>query len=583
MSASKTILLDQDASQVEETPCYTVSFYLTQEDYEEKLMKVRQSQDVGVIKNATVLQAATGNYYVILNLEFHPELRTNEGGVIGIHMGLQEFYWDSNGKSVENPRYLEKKERKLRREQRGLSRKKQGSHNYEKQRMVVAKVHEKIANQRNDFLQQQSSALIRENQTICIKDLNVTHMLKNTRLAKQIASVSWSKFFEMLRYKGSWYGNEIRKVPSWYQTTQTCSACGNQNPLIKDIRVRIWECPVCHKVHERGSVKETTAPTGYVLNTSTTRTVTITNNSTNSVIVDGKTYAKGAVVATITTNSSGIATTSSSLLPYGSYIVKETTAPTTGYLLNTTDSKTITISSNNTIVDFTNNGISDDVIRGGVSIAKYDSEIEDAQGEATLAGAVFEITNNSTNSVVVNGTTYAKGAVVATITTNANGIATTASDLLPYGSYTIKEVTAPSGYLNEGVISRSFTITQDGVVYNYGDVVATIVAGEDSVASTETDTLPYGSYSIAETVEPEGYFPTDTVLYFSIKEDGVIVDPEPEDDRPVAFYNQIIRGDIELVKIANTTMERMSGITFLITNIATGESHNQCDKRWLYY
>ena len=140
---------------------------------------------------------------------------------------------------------------KLVREQRRLSRKQKDSHNRGKQRLRVARVHEKIANQRNDFLQKQSTMLVRENQTICIEDLNVKGMIRNHKLAKSIASVSWAKFFKMLEYKASWYGNEIQRVPMMYPSSQTCSSCGYRNPRIKNLSIRIWECPKCHAVHDR--------------------------------------------------------------------------------------------------------------------------------------------------------------------------------------------------------------------------------------------------------------------------------------------------------------------------------------------
>ena len=125
------------------------------------------------------------------------------------------------------------------------------SHNREKQRIRVARVYEKVTNQRNDFLQKQSTMLVRENQTICIEDLNVKGMIRNHKLSKSIASVSWAKFFEMLEYKADWYGNEIYRVPTMYPSSQTCSCCGYRNPRIKNLGIRIWECPKCHAVHDR--------------------------------------------------------------------------------------------------------------------------------------------------------------------------------------------------------------------------------------------------------------------------------------------------------------------------------------------
>lgn len=214
-------------------------------------VKVRQSMPVGHINNATVERTPSGKYFVVLNVEFEPEPRPNNGGTIGIDVGIKAFYSDSNGNIVPNPKYLEKSQRRLIREQRRLSRKQKGSNNRRKQRIKVALVHERITNQRNDFLQKQSTMLVRENQTICMEDLNVKGMIRNHKLAKSIASSSWSKFFDMLDYKGIWYGNDIIRVPRKYPSSQTCHHCGYKNPLVKDLSVRKWVCPNCHALNDR--------------------------------------------------------------------------------------------------------------------------------------------------------------------------------------------------------------------------------------------------------------------------------------------------------------------------------------------
>lgn len=207
--------------------------------------------EVGYINNVTIKKTPIGKYFAVLNVDFEPEFKQNNGNSIGIDVGLKKFYTDSNGNKVDNPKFLEKSEKKLKREQRRLSRKQKSSSNRNKQRIKVAKVYEKVTNQRNDFLQKESTKLVRENQTICIEDLNINGMMHNHRLAKAISSVSWNNFFTMLEYKATWYGNTIIRVPTFFPSSQTCSNCGMGNPLVKNLSVREWKCPFCHTKHDR--------------------------------------------------------------------------------------------------------------------------------------------------------------------------------------------------------------------------------------------------------------------------------------------------------------------------------------------
>lgn len=214
-------------------------------------VKIRQSMEIGLIYNVTIERTPTGKYYAVLNVEFEPEKRSNGGEVIGIDVGLKKSYTDSNGATVANPKFLAKSTKKLATEQRRLSRKKIGSNNRNKQRVKVALVYERVANQRKDFLQKQSTKLISENQTICIEDLNVKGMVRNHRLARAIGDVGWGEFFRMLEYKAEWYGNEIIKVPMMYPSSQTCSCCGYRNKAVKDLKIRTWTCPECGVSHDR--------------------------------------------------------------------------------------------------------------------------------------------------------------------------------------------------------------------------------------------------------------------------------------------------------------------------------------------
>ena len=204
----------------------------------------------GVMKNVTVSKTKSGKYFVSIQVEVEIEEPAFVGGTVGIDLGLRDFVTLSTGEKITPPQYYRKAQKKRRRLARQLSRKKPGSRNREKARLRLARLDERIANQRRDFQHKMSRLLVEENQFIGLEDLNVRGMMANRHLAKSIGDVGWSAFIGMLVYKGNWYGCRVEKVSRWYPSSKTCSACGAVMEAIP-LYVREWQCPVCGVVHDR--------------------------------------------------------------------------------------------------------------------------------------------------------------------------------------------------------------------------------------------------------------------------------------------------------------------------------------------
>lgn len=202
----------------------------------------------GTIKSATISVTPTGKYFVSILCDTKEEILTKasitESTTIGIDLGIKDFAITSEGEVFENPKYLRKAQSKLKYAQRKYSK-----HKGKRTKQKLALLHEKVANQRKDFLHKVSTKLIRENQTIALETLAVKNMVKNHNLAQSISDVSWSTFVSMLEYKAEWYGKNILRIGQFAPSSKTCS-CGVINKGLK-LSDRKWTCKSCGTTHDR--------------------------------------------------------------------------------------------------------------------------------------------------------------------------------------------------------------------------------------------------------------------------------------------------------------------------------------------
>jgi len=201
----------------------------------------------GEIGKFTISKTPTGKYFVsiLTEQEYTPSKKTNKS--IGIDLGLKDFAITSDGIKYKNNRYTKRYERQLKKAQQHLSRKQKGSNGFEKQKLKVAKIHEKITNTRQDVLHKVSNDIVSNYDVICLEDLNVKGMIKNRKLSKHIADASWGTFVRFVEYKADWNNKTVVKINRWYPSSKTCNVCGYVNQDL-NLSIREWTCKNGHKL-----------------------------------------------------------------------------------------------------------------------------------------------------------------------------------------------------------------------------------------------------------------------------------------------------------------------------------------------
>ena len=203
----------------------------------------------GEIRQATISRTPTGKYFVSILCEtgetIKPKALIKESTTVGIDLGIKTYIVSSDGKEFDNPKFLRKAQSKLKYVQRKYSK-----HKGKRTKHKLAILHEKVANQRKDFLHKTSSELIKNHDSLAIEDLAVSNMVKNHKLAQSISDAGWSTFVTMLEYKAEWYGKNILKIGRFEPSSKLHANCGHINKELT-LSDREWTCPKCGEVVSR--------------------------------------------------------------------------------------------------------------------------------------------------------------------------------------------------------------------------------------------------------------------------------------------------------------------------------------------
>jgi putative transposase len=208
----------------------------------------------GEIKNTTISRASSGKYFVSILVDNKMNLPTKkdvtEKTSVGVDIGIKDFIVTSNGLKISSPKHFTKSLRRLKYLSRQHSRKKKGGKNRKKSQLKLALIHEKITNQRKDFLHKLSNELIKNHDTICFETLRINNMVKNHKLAQAIQSSGWGLFIDFCKYKAEWSGKNVFQIPTFQPSTKICNICEARNETLT-LADREWTCANCGTFHDR--------------------------------------------------------------------------------------------------------------------------------------------------------------------------------------------------------------------------------------------------------------------------------------------------------------------------------------------
>ena len=206
--------------------------------------------DIKKVRNITILKSKTNKYYCSLCVEIEQKEYFHTGNIIGLDLGIKNLVIDSNGIKYKNLKPYTKLENKIKHLNKLYSKKKKGSKNQEKARLKLAIAYEKLSNKRKDNLHKITTKLIKENDVICIENLNVKGIIKNHKLAKSIQDCSFGTLVSMLKYKAQWHNRKIIEIGRFYPSSKLCSNCGHKMSNM-GLEIRQWICPICGVQHDR--------------------------------------------------------------------------------------------------------------------------------------------------------------------------------------------------------------------------------------------------------------------------------------------------------------------------------------------